>query len=99
MLSRRPFTSTILHGEYISVSTTLEAEVSRQVSILSQILSPQLIFESQNLVTLVNPRILALPPATLLTVDRLFVSMREAGRHPLQGELGRCMNRRRWASR
>ena len=46
MLSRRPFTSTILHGEYISVSTTLEAEVSRQVSILSQKLSPQLIFES-----------------------------------------------------
>lgn len=72
-------TPTILHGECVSVGMILEAEVSRQMGILSQVGVGRLnrCLKAYNLpVTLADPRISTLPTAKLLTVDRLLDIMR-----------------------
>ena len=72
-------TPTILHGECVSVGMILEAEVSRQMGILSQVGVGRLnrCLKAYNLpVTLADPRIASLPAAKLLTVDRLLDIMR-----------------------
>lgn len=72
-------TPTILHGECVSVGIILEAEVSRQMGILSQVGVGRLnrCLKAYNLpVTLADPRIASLPAAKLLTVDRLLDIMR-----------------------
>ncbi|KXN82956.1 Pentafunctional AROM polypeptide [Leucoagaricus sp. SymC.cos] len=68
-------TPTILHGECISVGMILEAELSRQMGILSQVAVGRLsrCLKAYNLpITLSDPRIANLPAARLLTVDRLL---------------------------
>ncbi|KAF9561251.1 Shikimate dehydrogenase [Agrocybe pediades] len=72
-------TPTILHGECVSVGMILEAEVSRQMGILSQVGVGRLTrcLKAYNLpVTLSDPRIASLPASKLLTVDRLLDIMR-----------------------
>ncbi|KAF8154593.1 EPSP synthase-domain-containing protein [Crassisporium funariophilum] len=72
-------TPTILHGECVSVGMILEAEVSRQMGVLSQVGVGRLnrCLKAYNLpVTLADPRIASLPAAKLLTVDRLLDIMR-----------------------
>ncbi|KAF8192963.1 shikimate dehydrogenase [Pholiota molesta] len=72
-------TPTILHGECVSVGMILEAEVSRQMGILSQVGVGRLnrCLKAYNLpVTLADPRIASLPASKLLTVDRLLDIMR-----------------------
>ncbi|KAF8956599.1 Shikimate dehydrogenase [Flammula alnicola] len=72
-------TPTILHGECVSVGMILEAEVSRQMGILSQVAVGRLnrCLKAYNLpVTLADPRIASLPASKLLTVDRLLDIMR-----------------------
>ncbi|KAF8994027.1 EPSP synthase-domain-containing protein [Cyathus striatus] len=72
-------TPTILHGECVSVGMILEAEISRQMGILSQVGVGRLTrcLKAYNLpVTLTDPRIASLPAAKLLTVNRLLDIMR-----------------------
>ncbi|KAF8901182.1 Shikimate dehydrogenase [Gymnopilus junonius] len=72
-------TPTILHGECVSVGMILEAEVSRQLGILSQVGVGRLTrcLKAYNLpVSLTDPRIASLPAAKLLTVDRLLDIMK-----------------------
>lgn len=72
-------TPTILHGECVSVGMILEAEISRQMGILTQVGVGRLTrcLKAYNLpVTLTDPRIASLPTAKLLTVDRLLDIMR-----------------------
>ncbi|KAJ7088604.1 Shikimate dehydrogenase [Mycena epipterygia] len=72
-------TPTILHGECVSVGMILEAEISRQMGILSQVGVGRLTrcLKAYNLpVSLTDPRIANLPAAKLLTVDRLLDIMR-----------------------
>ena len=72
-------TPTILHGECVSVGMILEAEISRQMGILSQVGVGRLnrCLKAYNLpVTVADPRIASLPAAKLLTVDRLLDIMR-----------------------
>ncbi|KAF8201152.1 Shikimate dehydrogenase [Mycena galopus ATCC 62051] len=72
-------TPTILHGECVSVGMILEAEISRQMGILSQVGVGRLTrcLKAYNLpVSLTDPRIANLPTAKQLTVDRLLDIMR-----------------------
>ena len=72
-------TPTILHGECVSIGMILEAEISRQMGILSQVGVGRLnrCLKAYNLpVTLTDPRISTLPVSKLLTVDRLLDIMR-----------------------
>jgi len=72
-------TPTILHGECISIGMILEAELSRQMGILSQVGVGRLsrCLKAYNLpVALSDPRIVNLPAARLLTVDNLLDIMR-----------------------
>jgi pentafunctional AROM polypeptide len=72
-------TPTILHGECISIGMILEAELSRQMGILSQVGVGRLsrCLKAYNLpVSVSDPRIANLPAARLLTVDRLLDIMR-----------------------
>ncbi|KAF7369066.1 Pentafunctional AROM polypeptide [Mycena venus] len=72
-------TPSILHGECVSVGMILEAEISRQMGILSQVGVGRLTrcLKAYNLpVSLTDPRIANLPVAKLLTVDRLLDIMR-----------------------
>ena len=72
-------TPTILHGECVSVGMVLEAEVSRQLGILSQVGLGRLsrCLKAYNLpISLSDPKIASLPAAKLLTVDRLLDIMR-----------------------
>ena len=72
-------TPTILHGECVSIGMILEAEISRQMGILSQVGVGRLnrCLKAYNLpVTLADPRISTLSASKLLTVDRLLDIMR-----------------------
>ncbi|KAK0444230.1 Shikimate dehydrogenase [Desarmillaria tabescens] len=72
-------TPTILHGECVSVGMILEAELSRQMGILSQVGVGRLTrcLKAYNLpVSLSDPRIGNLPEAKGLTVERLLDIMR-----------------------
>ncbi|KAK7052287.1 Pentafunctional AROM polypeptide [Favolaschia claudopus] len=72
-------TPTILHGECVSIGMILEAEISRQMGILSQVAVGRLTrcLKAYNLpISLTDPRIANLPTAKLLTVDRLLDIMR-----------------------
>ena len=72
-------TPTILHGECISVGMILEAELSRQMGILSQVGVGRLsrCLKAYNLpIALSDPRIANIPAACLLTVDHLLDIMR-----------------------
>ncbi|KAJ7254628.1 aromatic amino acid family biosynthesis-like protein [Mycena haematopus] len=72
-------TPTILHGECVSVGMILEAEISRQMGILSQVGVGRLTrcLKAYNLpVSLTDPRIANLPAAKQLTVARLLDIMR-----------------------
>lgn len=72
-------TPTILHGECVSIGMILEAEISRQMGILSQVGVGRLnrCLKAYNLpVTLTDPRISTLSASKLLTVDRLLDIMR-----------------------
>ncbi|KAJ3503558.1 hypothetical protein NLJ89_g8376 [Agrocybe chaxingu] len=72
-------TPTILHGECVSVGMILEAEVARQMGILSQVAVGRLTrcLKAYNLpVTLSDPRIASLPASKQLTIDRLLDIMR-----------------------
>ncbi|KAJ7100621.1 Shikimate dehydrogenase [Mycena belliarum] len=72
-------TPSILHGECVSVGMILEAEISRQMGILSQVGVGRLTrcLKAYNLpVSLTDPRIASVPAAKLLTVDRLLDIMR-----------------------
>jgi pentafunctional AROM polypeptide len=69
----------ILHGECVSVGILLEAEISRQMGILSQVGVGRLTrcLKSYNLpVSMHDPRIAKLPAAKLLTPDRLLDIMK-----------------------
>jgi pentafunctional AROM polypeptide len=72
-------TPAILHGECISIGMILEAELSRQMGILSQVGVGRLsrCLKAYNLpISIFDPRIAKLPAARLLTVDRLLDIMR-----------------------
>ncbi|KAE9402614.1 Shikimate dehydrogenase [Gymnopus androsaceus JB14] len=72
-------TPTILHGECVSIGMILEAELSRQMGILSQVSVGRLArcLKAYNLpVSLADPRIANLPSAKLITIDRLLDIMR-----------------------
>jgi len=72
-------TPTILHGECISVGMILEAELSRQMGILSQVGVGRLsrCLKAYNLpIALSDPRIANIPAACLLTIDHLLDIMR-----------------------
>ncbi|KAJ7267449.1 Shikimate dehydrogenase [Mycena rebaudengoi] len=72
-------TPTILHGECVSIGMILEAEISRQMGILSQVGVGRLTrcLKAYNLpISITDPRIASLPTAKLLTVDRLLDIMR-----------------------
>ena len=72
-------TPTILHGECVSVGMILEAEVSRQLGILSQVGVGRLsrCLKAYHLpISLSDSKIASLPAAKLLTVDRLLDIMR-----------------------
>ncbi|XP_006456034.1 hypothetical protein AGABI2DRAFT_210736 [Agaricus bisporus var. bisporus H97] len=72
-------TPTILHGECVSIGMILEAELSRQMGILSQVGVGRLsrCLKAYNLpISVSDPRIANLPAARLLTVDRLLDIMR-----------------------
>ncbi|KAJ7040729.1 Shikimate dehydrogenase [Mycena alexandri] len=72
-------TPTILHGECVSVGMILEAEISRQMGILSQVGVGRLTrcLKAYNLpISLTDPRIANLPAAKQLTVGRLLDIMR-----------------------
>jgi len=68
-------TPSMLHGECISVGMVLEAEVSRQLGILSQVAVGRLsrCLQAYNLpVSLLDPKIASLPAAKLMDIDRLL---------------------------
>ncbi|KAF8632649.1 hypothetical protein AX17_004782 [Amanita inopinata Kibby_2008] len=72
-------TPTILHGECISIGMILEAELARQMGVLSQVAVGRLTrcLKSYNLpVTASDSRIANLPAAKLLTVERLLDIMK-----------------------
>ncbi|KAJ7054087.1 Shikimate dehydrogenase [Mycena amicta] len=72
-------TPSILHGECVSVGMILEAEISRQMGILSQVGVGRLTrcLKAYNLpVSLSDPKIASLPAAKHLSVDRLLDIMR-----------------------
>ena len=72
-------TPTILHGECVSIGMILEAELSRQMGILSQVGVGRLsrCLKAYNLpIALSDPRIANIPAARLLTVDHLLDIMR-----------------------
>ncbi|KAJ2933109.1 hypothetical protein H1R20_g3982, partial [Candolleomyces eurysporus] len=72
-------TPTILHGECVSIGMILEAEISRQMGILSQVGVGRLTrcLKGYNLpVSVSDPRISNLPAARSLTVDKLLDIMR-----------------------
>ncbi|KAF8625672.1 hypothetical protein AX15_005251 [Amanita polypyramis BW_CC] len=72
-------TPAILHGECVSIGMILEAELARQMGVLSQIALGRLTrcLGSYNLpLSMTDPRIVSLPTAKLLTVDRLLDIMR-----------------------
>jgi len=72
-------TPSILHGECVSVGMILEAELSRQMGILSQVGVGRLsrCLKAYNLpIALSDPRIANIPAARLLTVDHLLDIMR-----------------------
>jgi len=72
-------TPTILHGECVSIGIILEAEVSRQLGILSQVGVGRLsrCLKAYNLpISLAESLITSVPAAKLLTVDRLLDIMR-----------------------
>ncbi|KAF7303787.1 Pentafunctional AROM polypeptide [Mycena indigotica] len=72
-------TPSILHGECVSVGMILEAEISRQMGLLSQVGVGRLTrcLKAYNLpVSLSDPKIGSLPAAKQLTVDRLLDIMR-----------------------
>ncbi|KAJ3985566.1 Shikimate dehydrogenase [Lentinula detonsa] len=72
-------TPTILHGECVSIGMILEAELSRQMGILSQVSVGRLArcLKAYNLpVSLNDPRIVSLPSSKLITVERLLDIMK-----------------------
>ncbi|GBE84184.1 Pentafunctional AROM polypeptide [Sparassis crispa] len=72
-------TPTILHGECVSVGMILEAEVARQLGVLSQVAVGRLTrcLNAYNLpVSISDPRISSLPAATSLTVEKLLDIMK-----------------------
>jgi len=72
-------TPTILHGECVSIGMILEAEISRQLGILSQVAVGRLTrcLKAYNLPTSIfDPRISSVASSRLLTVDRLLDIMR-----------------------
>ncbi|KAF7377655.1 Pentafunctional AROM polypeptide [Mycena sanguinolenta] len=72
-------TPTILHGECVSVGMILEAEISRQMGILSQVGVGRLTrcLKAYNLpISLADPRIANVPASKQLTVERLLDIMR-----------------------
>ncbi|KAF7313827.1 Pentafunctional AROM polypeptide [Mycena chlorophos] len=72
-------TPTILHGECVSVGMILEAEISRQMGVLSQVGVGRLTrcLKAYNLpVSLADPKMASVPAAKQLTVDRLLDIMR-----------------------
>jgi pentafunctional AROM polypeptide len=72
-------TPTILHGECVSIGMILEAEISRQMGVLSQVGVGRLTrcLKGYNLpVSVSDPRISNLPAARSLTVDKLLDIMR-----------------------
>ncbi|PFH47573.1 hypothetical protein AMATHDRAFT_151764 [Amanita thiersii Skay4041] len=72
-------TPAILHGECISIGMILEAELARQMGILSQVAVGRLTrcLKAYNLpVTMTDPRIATLSAAKLLTVERLLDIMK-----------------------
>nr|GAT58910.1 predicted protein [Mycena chlorophos] len=72
-------TPTILHGECVSVGMILEAEISRQMGVLSQVGVGRLTrcLKAYNLpVSLSDPKMASVPAAKQLTVDRLLDIMR-----------------------
>lgn len=72
-------TPTILHGECVSIGMILEAEVARQLGILSQVAVGRLTrcLSAYNLpVSMSDRRIASLPAASQLGVDRLLDIMR-----------------------
>lgn len=72
-------TPTILHGECVSIGIILEAEVSRQMGILSQVGVGRLsrCLKAYNLpISISDPRISSLPASKLLTVERLLEYMK-----------------------
>ena len=72
-------TPTILHGECVSIGMILEAEIARQMGVLSQVGVGRLTrcLKAYNLpVSVSDPRIASLPAAKSLTVERLLDIMR-----------------------
>ncbi|KAL4244452.1 Pentafunctional AROM polypeptide [Abortiporus biennis] len=72
-------TPTILHGECVSVGMILEAEIARQMGVLSQVAVGRLTrcLKAYNLpVSLSDPRLARLPAARSLTVDNLLDIMK-----------------------
>lgn len=72
-------TPKILHGECVAIGIILEAEVSRQLGILSQVAVGRLkrALKAYGLpISITDPRIATLPEAKHLTVDRLLDIMR-----------------------
>ncbi|KAJ3811421.1 Shikimate dehydrogenase [Lentinula lateritia] len=72
-------TPTILHGECVSIGMILEAELSRQMDILSQVSVGRLTrcLKAYNLpVSLADPCIANLPSAKLITTERLLDIMK-----------------------
>ncbi|KAH9915439.1 aromatic amino acid family biosynthesis-like protein [Epithele typhae] len=72
-------TPVMLHGECVSVGMILEAEVARQLGVLSQVAVGRLTrcLKAYNLpVSLHDPRITSLPAARMLSVTRLLDIMR-----------------------
>jgi pentafunctional AROM polypeptide len=72
-------TPTILHGECVSVGMILEAEISRQMAILSQVGVGRLsrCLKAYNLpISISDSRIASVPAAKLLGVDRLLDIMK-----------------------
>jgi pentafunctional AROM polypeptide len=72
-------TPKILHGECVAVGIVLEAEVARQLGVLSQVAVGRLkrALKAYGLpISITDPRIATLPEAKGLTVDRLLDVMR-----------------------
>jgi pentafunctional AROM polypeptide len=69
----------ILHGECVSIGMVLEAELSRKLGILGQVGVGRLArcLKAYNLpISLSDPRIVSLPAATSLSVDRILDIMK-----------------------
>jgi pentafunctional AROM polypeptide len=72
-------TPTILHGECVSIGMILEAEIARRMGVLNQVSIGRLTraLKAYNLPTsLSDPRIVSLPQANLLTIERILDVMR-----------------------